>query len=158
MMFRRLLGVSKNRDIDLKTVLQHELPAVPPSLFHDDGTLRKSTKSDLAAKLESNCTEIVEISDILTTSTTSFLFDGMTLLQQLNEAHFQTFNDLGNLVLQRLLAPFKANRTLRDVTIVIDRYRANSIKNMERNRRNDSLEGASHTISGQRAVPNYRRY
>ena len=78
------------------------------SLFHDDGTLRKSTKSYLAAKLESTCTEIVEISDILATTTTSFLFDGMALLQPLNEAHFQTLNDLGNLVLQRLLGSFKA--------------------------------------------------
>ena len=43
-------------------------------------------------------------------------------------ALLQTFNDLGNLVLQLLLAPFKANRTVRDVTVVFDRYRANSIK------------------------------
>ena len=38
-LFRRLLAVSKNRDIDMKMVLTYELAAVPPSLFHDDGMM-----------------------------------------------------------------------------------------------------------------------
>ena len=50
--FRRLLGVSKSRDVDLRKVLQYELAAVPPALFHGDGTMRKTNKADLAKKLE----------------------------------------------------------------------------------------------------------
>ena len=46
-LFRRMLAVSKFRDINLETVLQHELATVPPSLFHDDGMMRKAVKSDL---------------------------------------------------------------------------------------------------------------
>ena len=45
-LFRRLLGVSKSRDVDLRKVLQYELAAVPPTLFHGDGTMRKNNKAD----------------------------------------------------------------------------------------------------------------
>ena len=57
-LFRRLLAVSKQRDVNLEQVLSHELAPVPPSLFNDEGTMRKTTKADLANKLESNCDEI----------------------------------------------------------------------------------------------------
>ena len=53
-LFRRLLGVSKSRDVDMRKVLQYELAAIPPALFHGDGTMRKTNKADLAKKLESN--------------------------------------------------------------------------------------------------------
>ena len=45
-LFRRLLGVSKSHDVDLRKVLQYELAAVPPTLFHGDGTMRKNNKAD----------------------------------------------------------------------------------------------------------------
>ena len=57
-LFRRLLAVSKHRDINLEKVLEHELAAIPPSLFNEDGTLRKTIKSDLVKKLESVCGEV----------------------------------------------------------------------------------------------------
>ena len=57
-LFRRLLAVSMQRDVNLEQVLSHELAPVTPSLFNDDGTMRKTTKADLAKKLESNCDEI----------------------------------------------------------------------------------------------------
>ena len=45
-LFRRLLAVSKNRDMDMWKVLSYELAAVPPSTFHDDGSMRKTNKTD----------------------------------------------------------------------------------------------------------------
>ena len=36
-----LLSVSRTREVSLKRVLEHELAAVPPSLFNDDGQLEK---------------------------------------------------------------------------------------------------------------------
>ena len=42
-LFPRFLAVSKQRDVNLEQVLSHEL-AVPPSLFNDDGTMRKQPK------------------------------------------------------------------------------------------------------------------
>ena len=60
-LFRRLLAVSKYRNVDLKVVLSFELAVVLPSLFHDDGRRRKTNKSDLAKKLESVCGELTEL-------------------------------------------------------------------------------------------------
>ena len=57
-LFRRLLAVPKQRDVNLEHVLSHKLAPVPPSLFNDGGTMRKTTKADLAKTLESNCDEI----------------------------------------------------------------------------------------------------
>ena len=50
-LFGRLLAVSKQRDVNLEQVLSHELAPVPHSLFNDDGTMRKTTKADLANTL-----------------------------------------------------------------------------------------------------------
>ena len=47
-LFRRLLAVSRSRDVDLRKVLQYELVAVPPAPFHSDGTMRKTNKAEFA--------------------------------------------------------------------------------------------------------------
>ena len=60
-LLRRMLVVSKFRDINLDTVLQHELATVPPSLFHDDGMMRKAVKSDLAKRLEEKLYSVTDI-------------------------------------------------------------------------------------------------
>ena len=46
-LFRRLLAVSKQRDISLEEVLTHELAPVPHYMFNDDGMMRKTTKADM---------------------------------------------------------------------------------------------------------------
>ena len=51
-MIRRLLAVSSNRDVNLQSILEHEVSAVPFAIFHDDRSMRKSVKYDLAKKLE----------------------------------------------------------------------------------------------------------
>ncbi|KAG1673349.1 Ankyrin-1 [Nymphon striatum] len=65
-LFRRLLSVSKNCEVDMRSVLSFELAAVPPSLFHDDGSMRKTTKAELTKKLEESCTNVItELPEIL---------------------------------------------------------------------------------------------
>ena len=45
--------MSKCRDdITHETILSHPVGSVPVSFFHNDGTMRKTTKSDFAKKLE----------------------------------------------------------------------------------------------------------
>ena len=39
----------------MRNVLAYELSAVPQSMLHDDGTLRKTKKADMAKKLEEQC-------------------------------------------------------------------------------------------------------
>jgi len=58
-LFWGLLGAARGRDVDLKNVLCNALVAVPPELFNDDRRMRKTTKADLAQKVESNCENVV---------------------------------------------------------------------------------------------------
>ena len=88
-----MINIFVFRDIDMKMVLTYELAAVPPSLFHDDGMMRKTKKADLAEKLESHCSEIFDLAQD-THTPTAYIVDGMAMLQALNQDHFKTFNDL----------------------------------------------------------------
>ena len=90
-LFRQFLGMAQSRDVDLKYVLSHELAAVPPALFHDDGKMRKTNKADLSQKLESNCSEILtSLPQIPDSTSSAYIIDGMAMIQSLNENHFQT--------------------------------------------------------------------
>ena len=82
-LFRMLLAISKQRDISLETLFKHELAVVPPSLFNDDGTMRKTMKSELANKLEASCPHIQTLPPGIRTA---YLIDSMALLQGLNES------------------------------------------------------------------------
>ena len=123
-LFRRLLGVSKSRDVDLRKVLQYELAAVPPALFHGDGTMRKNNKADLAKKLESNSPDVLtELPQIPTSTSSAYIVDGIAMVKSLNENHFRTFKDLAEVVQKhtvRLLS--NPSLELSCVTIVFDRY------------------------------------
>ena len=153
-LFRRLLAVSKKRDVDLQLVLQHELAAVPPSLFHDDGNMRKCVKSHLLQKLEGNAVKIHVLPKI--DGSTAYIFDGMALFHHQHESQFRTFEDLAQLLLRKMLTLLKGQMGIQAVVIVFDRYDApNSIKCQERIRRGES---ASHVISASRIVPHYRNF
>ena len=160
-LFRRLLGASKSRDVDLRKVLQYELAAVPPALFHGDGRRRKSNKADLAKKLESNCPDVLtELQHILTSNSSAYIIDGMAMVQSLNENHFRTFKDFAEVVQKRTVR-FLSNPSLElsCVTIVFDRYdNGSSIKTTERERRRSSALLPTYQIQGSRQVHNYRRF
>ena len=101
-LFRWLLAVSKKRNVSLEQVLTHELAPVPPSLFNNDGTMRKTNKADLAKKLEANCEEVqvLELSDL---KNTAYVIDGMALILALDEAQFDTFDDVGRTIMKKTL-------------------------------------------------------
>ncbi|XP_026118685.1 probable ATP-dependent RNA helicase DDX17 [Carassius auratus] len=92
MLFRRLLAVSKQREVSMETVMSHELAAVPPSLFFDDGSMKKTTKADLAKKLDAVVEETQQLPNVKEPS--AYIIDAMDILQSLNDSAFQTFNDL----------------------------------------------------------------
>ena len=95
-LFRRLLAVSKNRDVDMRNVLTYELAAVPPSMFHDDGTMRKTNKADLAKRLEEQCDELPVLPQVnlVSSQPAAYLIDGMAMIQSLNDNHFKTFKNI----------------------------------------------------------------
>ncbi len=55
--FRRALTLSGTRPgVSMTEVLKHPITSVPSSLFHEDGSMRKTNKSILAHKLEEKVT------------------------------------------------------------------------------------------------------
>ena len=53
LIYSRVLGLQQCRDIDIKTVLVHELSPVPTSMFDDEAKMRIATmKSTLKKKLQ----------------------------------------------------------------------------------------------------------
>ncbi|XP_056138321.1 uncharacterized protein tdrd12 [Lampris incognitus] len=144
-LFRRLLAVSKQRDVSLDNVMSHELAAVPPSLFYDDGEMRKTTKADLAKKLESVVEVMQELPEI--TAKSAYIIDGMALLQSLPDSAFLTFSDLAECILKKILSLLK-KQEIKFVVIVFDRYdNPQSIKILERQRRG-ATDGPTHVITG----------
>ena len=101
-LFRRLLAVSRSRDVDLRKVLQYELVAVPPALFHSDGTMRKTNQAEFAKKLESHCPDVLtELPEMPTSTSSAYIIDGMAMIYSVNENHFATFNDLAEVIQRR---------------------------------------------------------
>ena len=90
--FRRLLAVSKKCEVDLQYVLKHELAAISSSLFLVDGSMQKTTKADLAKKLEATGPHVYPL--LVIEGTTGYIVDGMSLLHQQDEATFSTFRIL----------------------------------------------------------------
>ena len=94
---------------------------VPPSLFNDDGMMRKTTKADLAKKFVSNCDEI-QVLAVSHDNHTAYIIDGIALLQALDESKIDTFNDLGLVVMQIIQSLLTRNLGVISVTMVFDRY------------------------------------
>ncbi len=152
-LFRRLLAVSKQREVSMETVMSHELAAVPPSLFYDDGSMRKTTKADLAKKLEAVVEETQQLPNVKEPS--AYIIDGMALLQRLNDSAFQTFNDLGECVWKKITT-LMGKEVNSCVVIVFDRYdHQHSVKDLERQRSGTiHTSRRTHIITGQTSVPN----
>ena len=82
MTFQKVLSTS----LQAKLLLRHEFAAVPPALFNDDGTMRKTNKADLSQKLESNCKDVSTLLPQAPDAISSaYIIDGMAFVQSLNE-------------------------------------------------------------------------
>ena len=81
----------------------------------------------------------------------------MALLQALDESKFDTFNDLGLIVMQIIQSLQTSNLGVTSVTQVFDQYDCEiSIKQLERDRHTGRETTPAYVISGRRRVPNYR--
>ena len=98
-LFCRLLAVSDEERCFTWASAQPWTCCCTPSLFFDDGSMRKNTKSDLAKKMETNVDEIYEIED--SDKNKAYVFDGMSMLQGMSDKYFKTFDDLGNQVKEK---------------------------------------------------------
>lgn len=91
LMFQRKLCAAQVNFIGLTTILFHELTLVQTSLFHDNSSLRNTTKSDLTKKNKDESKAIVDCAIMQ-----SLIIDGMVLIQELKEKRISTFNDICN--------------------------------------------------------------
>ena len=71
--------VANVREVNIREVLAYELSLVPCSLAHNDESLRKATKCDLASALEDGINSLARLPVLA--SFVVFIVDGMTLIQ-----------------------------------------------------------------------------
>lgn len=98
-LFGRLLIAANARQINLREVLSYELLTVPFALSHQDGTLRKTTKSVVLNLLE----EEFEVATCLVPSAlrTVHIIDGMVTVQVMKSAERLPFWGAGYEVLHK---------------------------------------------------------
>ena len=88
-LFGRLFITANAQQIHLKEVLCYELSMVPSSFAHQDGSLRKTTKSTLCSILETNVTVLPRLP--VSTTDTVYIIDGMPLAQKMRSSGARTF-------------------------------------------------------------------
>jgi hypothetical protein len=104
-------------------------------MFHEDGTMRKSCKSDLVQHFKNEVSPVLSLPDF-DPSLTTYIRDGMALVQRMDAKKHRTFGDLATDYCRQLTSCFTKAHTVADV---FDRYDVkklgkNSIKSAERER------------------------
>jgi hypothetical protein len=149
-LFAKLLLIAKNRNLDLKEVLQYSLRPFPLSLATLEGNLVKSTKSKLLNIIENEVEEaLVEHS----AGENALIIDAMALLQSM-KIRSTTFGELALEILTRIVQMASFSNSKR-VDLVCDRYPDHSIKTS--NERNIVVEVCSpsiYTVASKRSHAN----
>ncbi|KXJ20012.1 hypothetical protein AC249_AIPGENE15286 [Exaiptasia diaphana] len=129
--FGRLLVVARNRDVDLKDVLSYELSRVPMALAYPDGSLRKTSKSNLMPHLE----QVSSPSQLpMSSLATAVMVDAMALIHVIKSAGATTFGDLA-VRYSDVITKYLTSNSCTRLDLVFDQYLEKSIKAEERIRR-----------------------
>eukprot|EP00058_Branchiostoma_floridae_P009808 XP_002595296.1 hypothetical protein BRAFLDRAFT_128105 [Branchiostoma floridae] len=131
-LFGRLVIAARSRQIDLKEVLTYELCAVPLSLVHPDGTMRKTCKSVLLSELEKEVQVHARL-PVTNDISTAYISDGMATIQAVGTGGAALFGDLATLHYRMLTS--NLGQQCQRVDVVFDQYNKTSIKDGERQRR-----------------------
>ena len=93
-LFGRFMIVENATEVNIREVLSYELSPVPCFLVHNDGSLRKATKSDLAPALEDgiNSPERLQV----LASSVVYIVYGMALIQMHKSSGVRTFGELAS--------------------------------------------------------------
>ena len=132
-MFSSALVLANSRDdVTVDNILSHPVGPIPVSMFHEDGTMRKSCKSDLVKQFENEVSPVLSLPDF-DPSLTTYIRDGMALVQCMDAKKHRTFGDLATDYCRQLTSCFAKTHTVADV---FDRYDVKtSNKSAERERR-----------------------
>ena len=156
LIFRRALILVQSRDdITVETIMSRPMGAVPTSLFHDDGTMRKATKSDLGHRLEDQAERHDEMPPYHPDSAVHIV-DSMSVVQALDGGKYKSFGDVAEEYMKR---SFKALGWADTIIEVFDRYDVpNSVKDAERSRRGAGLQYKEYEVIAGRGVPQWKRF
>lgn len=124
--FGRLLAISIKKKINLEYCLTFPLAPMPPALFSCTGEMFKTPKSTFAKTLKS-LTEMTEPTDINVE-----IIDGFFYLHQIGCSLPQTFEKVAESILRKICS---TNAT--EIHFIFDRYLSPSIKDSERQSRNE---------------------
>ena len=117
--FRRALVLANSRDaVMIDNILSHPVGPIPVSRFHEDGTMRKSCKSDLVKQFENEVSHVLSLPDF-DPSLTTYIRDSMALVQCMDAKKHRTFGDLATDYCRQLTSCFAKAHTVADV---FDRY------------------------------------
>ncbi len=114
-MFAKLIVISKKREsVSMKDVLQYSLGPIPWSIALPD--LVKKVQSKLLDTLEADVANFYSVPD-----GSVYVYDGMVLLQQLDGIPLETFGDISEHILKRIL-----NNKAEVIYFVTYQYKENS--------------------------------
>lgn len=125
-LFAHMVLIATSRKLDMRSVLAHPLGPMPWSLGNCDGTLKKTSKANLARHLERTVSSAECISQPSTC-----IIDGMSLVQKAHGEN-KTFGELSEAL---FMSALHAGSGSRRIDVVFDVYNDLSIKNAERVKR-----------------------
>ncbi|CAG9812620.1 unnamed protein product [Phaedon cochleariae] len=121
---RLIVAFEAGRQIDLPSILKHELLPVPLSIAEMDGTLRSSEKASMIKLVAEGveCPNSINIDR----NPSQLIIDGQALVNSIGKpATATTFGDLAAIFIDRVV---HLGRPYARVDILFDRYRPKSIK------------------------------
>jgi hypothetical protein len=117
--FRRALVLANSRDdVTIDNILSHPVGPIPVSMFHEDGTTRKTCKSNLVKQFENEVSPVLSLPDV-DPSLTTYIRDSMALVQCMDAKKHITFGDLPTDYCRQLTSCFAKAHTVADA---FDRY------------------------------------
>ena len=140
-LFSRLLIFGQSRNINLATVFEYELCAVPPSIIDEFGILRKGSKAQLVKKLAVVSTE--------PSNPDYVIVDAGQLLYHIVWPSGGTVSTIATSMATKL-QPYNALPT----TVVFDRYGKVSAKDHERERRATDVCAGTYNLTLTSPLPN----
>ena len=94
LVFRRALTIAKTKgEMTIDTLLRYPITEIPTALFHEDGQMRKTSKDDLAHKLEEKVKSEVEL-PWGHTSDSVYIRDAMAVIQFMKGDHWISIKHL----------------------------------------------------------------
>ena len=149
-MYLRLLAINSKKKVPISRVMSFENAPVPLSMFTDEGSMIKGTKSVFMQKLES-LLDPVPLTNIDTVDTV--IFDGHAVIQSLpvpaiSDNRQLSFSDMAKAFLSHIVAASQSicATSPSEVHVVFDRYLKQSTKSHTREKRGGRKAPLQHVL------------